>query len=110
MLNAGPLRHLTSDCEIRNCRAIVDGLTPALKAARTAFCWPEVSRELSSGWRVFGAFPRLGRSPAALRFGRDRRKQRTKLGIVQVLQRSDQVLWQEMARVRSRIVPVEVPG
>ena len=52
---------LTSDCEIRNCRAIVDGLTPALKAARTAFCWPEVSRELSSGWRVFGAFPRLGR-------------------------------------------------
>ena len=52
---------LTSDCEIRNCRAIVDGLTPALKAARTAFCWPEVSRDSSSGWCVFGAFPRVGR-------------------------------------------------
>ena len=39
---------LTSDCEIRNWRAIADGLTPALKAARTAFSWPEVSREASS--------------------------------------------------------------
>src|SRR5215211_8085043 len=28
---------LTTDCEIRNCRAIVEGLTPALNAARTAF-------------------------------------------------------------------------
>src|SRR6516162_4995393 len=27
----------TSDCEIPNCRAILDGVTPALKAARTAF-------------------------------------------------------------------------
>ena len=52
---------LTSDWEIRNCLAIADGLTPALKAARTTFCWPEVSRELSSGWRVFGAFARVGR-------------------------------------------------
>ena len=34
---------LTSDCEIRNCRAIADGLTPALKAARTAFSWPDVN-------------------------------------------------------------------
>jgi hypothetical protein len=36
---------LTSDWEIRNCLAIADGLTPALKAARTAFCWPEVNPE-----------------------------------------------------------------
>lgn len=27
----------TSDCEIPNCRAIRDGVIPALKAARTAF-------------------------------------------------------------------------
>jgi ferredoxin len=30
----------TSDCEIPNCRAILDGVTPALKAARTAFNFP----------------------------------------------------------------------
>ena len=29
-----------SDCEIPNCRAILDGVTPALKAARTAFSFP----------------------------------------------------------------------
>lgn len=34
----------TSDCEIPNCRAILDGLTPALKAARTAFSFPCVKR------------------------------------------------------------------
>jgi len=30
----------TSDCEIPNCRAILEGVTPALKAARTAFNFP----------------------------------------------------------------------
>jgi hypothetical protein len=30
----------TSDCEIPNCRAILDGVMPALKAARTAFNFP----------------------------------------------------------------------
>ena len=30
----------TSDWEIPNCRAIPDGVTPALKAARTAFNFP----------------------------------------------------------------------
>ena len=30
----------TSDCEIPNCRAIRDGVTPALNAARTAFSFP----------------------------------------------------------------------
>src|SRR5262249_31373729 len=48
----------TSDWEIPNCRAICDGVTPALKAARTAFSFPTVNgtpasprrlRELSSG-------------------------------------------------------------
>ena len=34
---------LTSDCEIPNCLAIADGLTPALKAARTAFSLPVVN-------------------------------------------------------------------
>ena len=34
----------TSDCEIPNCRAILDGLMPALKAARTAFNFPCVKR------------------------------------------------------------------
>jgi hypothetical protein len=33
---------LTSDCEIPNCRAIRDGVMPALKAARTAFSFPDV--------------------------------------------------------------------
>jgi hypothetical protein len=33
----------TSDCEIPNCRAIRDGVTPALKAARTAFNFPLVN-------------------------------------------------------------------
>jgi hypothetical protein len=32
----------TSDCEIPNCRAILEGVTPALKAARTAFNFPWV--------------------------------------------------------------------
>jgi hypothetical protein len=31
-----------SDREIPNCRAILDSVTPALKAARTAFIFPEV--------------------------------------------------------------------
>ena len=30
----------TSDLEIRNCRAIRDGVKPALKAARIAFSFP----------------------------------------------------------------------
>ena len=38
MSDANALR--TSDCEIPNCRAILDGVTPALKAARTAFNFP----------------------------------------------------------------------
>jgi hypothetical protein len=39
---------LTSDCEIPNCRAIAEGLTPALKAARTAFSLPVVSEPAPS--------------------------------------------------------------
>ena len=49
-----------SDCEIPNCRAILDGVMPALKAARTAFNFPCVKgtaattstrclREISAG-------------------------------------------------------------
>src|SRR3954449_1910367 len=34
---------LTSDFEIPNCRAMAEGLTPALKAALTAFSLPVVS-------------------------------------------------------------------
>jgi len=33
---------LTSDCEIPNCRAMRDGVMPALKAARIAFSFPDV--------------------------------------------------------------------
>lgn len=53
-----------------------------------------------------------GRSEAtaAFGFGRDRNKQCVKLGIVQVLQRSRQVLRQAIARMRSSIIPVGVPG
>jgi hypothetical protein len=32
-----------SDCEIPNCRAMRDGVTPALKAARTALSFPGVN-------------------------------------------------------------------
>ena len=63
MSDANALR--TSDCEIPNCRAILDGVTPALKAARTAFNFPCVKgtavgtstrrvREISAG----GSLPR----------------------------------------------------
>ena len=45
---------LTSDCEIPNCLAIAEGLTPALKAARTAFSLPvvnESARSSAASWR-----------------------------------------------------------
>jgi hypothetical protein len=48
---------LTSDCEIPNCLAIADGLTPALKAARTAFSLPVVNETAPSSatsWRRCG--------------------------------------------------------
>jgi hypothetical protein len=32
----------TSDCDKPNCRAICDGLMPALKTARTAFIFPGI--------------------------------------------------------------------
>ena len=37
-----------SDCEIPNCRAMALGLTPALKAARTAFSLPVVNKPVPS--------------------------------------------------------------
>jgi hypothetical protein len=43
----------TSACEIPNCRAIRDGVTPALKAARTAFDFPLVSGSGASSTRRF---------------------------------------------------------
>jgi hypothetical protein len=48
---------LTSDWEIPNCLAIADGLTPALKAARTAFSLPVVNEPAPSSaasWRRCG--------------------------------------------------------
>ena len=48
---------LTSDCEIPNCLAIAAGLTPALKAARTAFSLPVVNEPAPSSaasWRRCG--------------------------------------------------------
>src|SRR6516165_6374940 len=48
---------LTSDCEIPNCLAIADGLTPALKAARTAFSLPVVNEPApcsAGSWRRCG--------------------------------------------------------
>ena len=44
---------LTSDCEIPNCLAIANGLTPALKAARTAFSLLVVN-EPAPSWRRCG--------------------------------------------------------
>jgi hypothetical protein len=41
----------TSDCEIPNCRAIRDGVIPALNAARTAFNFPLVNESGTSSNR-----------------------------------------------------------
>ncbi len=42
----------TSDCEIPNSRAILGGVIPALKAARTAFTWPRVSERTACAGRT----------------------------------------------------------
>jgi hypothetical protein len=39
---------LTSDCDMPNCRAICDGLMPALSAARTALTWPRVNETFAT--------------------------------------------------------------
>ena len=46
----------TSECEILNCRAICDGLSPALKAARTAFNLPGVKATETSSTLRFCEF------------------------------------------------------
>jgi hypothetical protein len=53
---------LISDCEIPNCRAIALGLTPALKAARTAFSLPVVKPvpSLATAWRGRGFASAVG--------------------------------------------------
>jgi hypothetical protein len=49
---------LTSDCEIPNCRAMRDGVMPALKVARTAFSFPDVKTVgTSSCCRLRGLLP-----------------------------------------------------
>jgi len=55
-ISANALR--TSDGEIPNCRAILDGVMPALKAARTAFSFPWVNgaAATTSTRRVPGIF------------------------------------------------------
>jgi len=49
----------TSDWEIPNCRAISDGLMPALNAARTALICPRVNETLATsnslGWEDLSA-------------------------------------------------------
>ena len=60
---------LTSDCEIPNCLAIAAGLTPALKAARTAFNLPVVNGPAPSSeapWRLGGFASATGFSFAGL--------------------------------------------
>ena len=67
---------LRSDCEIPNCLAIADGLTPALKAARTAFSLPVVNEPAPSSeasWRRFGFASATGFSFAGLGGRRPRR-------------------------------------
>ena len=67
---------LTSDCEIPNCLAIADGLTPALKAARTAFSLPVVNEPAPSwaaSWRRCGFASATGFSFAELGGRRPRR-------------------------------------
>ena len=67
---------LTSDWEIPNCLAIADGLTPALKAARTAFSLPVVNEPAPSSaasWRRCGFALATGFSFAGLGGRRPRR-------------------------------------
>jgi hypothetical protein len=67
---------LTSDCEIPNCRAIAEGLTPALKAARTAFSLPVVNEPAPSSaraWRGCGFASAVGFSFAGFSGSRPRR-------------------------------------
>jgi hypothetical protein len=67
---------LTSDWEIPNCLAIADGLTPALKAARTAFSLPVVNEPAPSSaasWRRCGFASATGFSFAGLGGRRPRR-------------------------------------
>jgi hypothetical protein len=65
----------TFDCEIPNCRAIRDGVNPALKAARTAFTCPRVKgtsavstchRFLVGGDCIFVKTGRAGKSVSTL--------------------------------------------
>ena len=94
---------LTSDCEIPNCLAIADGLTPALKAARTAFSLPVVNEPAPSSeasWRRCGFASATGFSFAGaggsltgtLSFSGDSQKQRIDFHIIQPFQCSGQVL------------------
>src|SRR6478736_2035883 len=101
---------LTSDCEIPNFLAIAEGLTPALKAARTAFCLPAVNEPApsSASCRCCGlasgtafSFARLGGRAATLGLGGDSRKQCIDFHINQC---SGQVLRQEMALLRGQAV------
>jgi hypothetical protein len=66
---------LTSDCEIPNCRAIAEGLTPALNAATTALSLPVVNEPAPSSP---GAWLRcrlvLGASLSAAGLGTRRRR------------------------------------
>ena len=67
---------LTSDWEIPNCLAIADGLTPALKAARTAFSLPVVNEPppySAASWRRCGFALATGFSFAGLGGRRPRR-------------------------------------
>jgi hypothetical protein len=67
---------LTSDWEIPNCLAIADGLTPALKAARTAFSLPVVNEPppySAACWRRCGFALATGFSFAGLGGRRPRR-------------------------------------
>jgi hypothetical protein len=67
---------LTRDCEIPNCLAIADGLTPALKAARTAFSLPVVNEpgpSWAASWRRCGFASATGFSFAGLGGHRPRR-------------------------------------
>jgi hypothetical protein len=43
---------LTAACETPNCRAMIDGLMPAMKAARTAFVFPTLSAGTASSEAV----------------------------------------------------------
>jgi hypothetical protein len=87
----------TSDWDKPNCRAIREGVMPALKAARTAFTCPRVS-DTATGCRLGEGLSIAGdRLPPSLRLREHHREQSVELLVIEVLDRAGQVPGQDVS-------------